>query len=36
MAAETSRGQYFYAPTPDDLDAIFDEILSNIYVRLIR
>jgi hypothetical protein len=36
MAAETARGQYFEAPTPEDLDAIFDEILSNIYVRLIR
>ncbi|GAB4526517.1 MAG: hypothetical protein Kow0063_00850 [Anaerolineae bacterium] len=36
MAAETARGKYFYAPTPDDLDAIFDEILQNIYVRLIR
>ena len=36
MAAETARGQYFYAPTPEDLDAIFDQILSNIYVRLIR
>jgi hypothetical protein len=36
MAAETARGQYFEAPTPEDLDAIFEEILSNIYVRLIR
>jgi hypothetical protein len=36
MAAETARGQYFFAPTPEDLDAVFDEILSNIYVRLIR
>jgi hypothetical protein len=36
MAADTARGRYFYAPTPDDLDGIFDEILSNIYVRLIR
>ncbi len=36
MAAETARGKYFYAPTPEDLDAIFDEILQNIYVRLIR
>jgi hypothetical protein len=36
MAAETARGQYFYAPTPEDLDTIFDQILSNIYVRLIR
>ncbi len=36
MAAETARGQYFYAPTPEDLDAKFDEILQNIYVRLIR
>jgi hypothetical protein len=35
-AAETARGRYFYAPTPEELDAIFDEILSNIYVRLIR
>jgi hypothetical protein len=36
MAAETARGQYFFAPTPEDLDAKFDEILSNIYVRLIQ
>jgi hypothetical protein len=36
MAAETAGGQYFYAPTPEDLDAKFDEILGNIYVRLIR
>jgi len=36
MAAETARGEYFYAPTPDDLDAIFNKILQNIYVRLIR
>jgi hypothetical protein len=36
MAAETARGKYYYAPTPDDLDNIFDEILQNIYVRLIR
>jgi hypothetical protein len=36
MAADTARGQYFFAPTPEDLDAQFDQILSNIYVRLIR
>ena len=36
MAAETSFGQYYFAPTPADLDAIFDQILGNIYVRLIR
>jgi hypothetical protein len=36
MAAQTARGEYFFAPTPDDLDAIFDQILQNIYVRLIR
>jgi hypothetical protein len=36
LAAETGRGQYFFAPSPQDLDAIFSEILSNIYVRLIR
>jgi hypothetical protein len=36
MTATTARGQYFFAPTPEELDHIFDEILSNIYVRLIR
>ena len=35
-AAETALGEYFYAPTPEELDAKFDEILQNIYVRLIR
>jgi len=27
MAAEIARGRYFYAPTPDDLDDVFDEII---------
>jgi Flp pilus assembly protein TadG len=36
MTAETAHGQYFFAPTPEELDAQFDKILSNIYVRLIR
>lgn len=31
MAAETARGQFFYAPTPEDLDAVFDE-----FIRLTR
>jgi len=36
MAAETGNGRYFFALTPEELDNVFDEILSNIYVRLIR
>ena len=36
MAADTGNGRYFFALTPDELDSVFDEILSNIYVRLIR
>jgi hypothetical protein len=36
MAADTARGRYYFAATPDELDGIFDEILSSIYVRLIR
>jgi hypothetical protein len=31
MAAETGRGQYFFAATPADLDAILDAILSSTY-----
>ncbi len=27
MAAETARGKFFYAPTPEDLDAVFDEFI---------
>jgi hypothetical protein len=34
--AEETKGQFYQAPSPNDLDLIFDEILSNIYVRLIR
>ncbi len=34
--ADETRGTYFFAPSPKDLDAIFDQILSNIYVRPIR
>ena len=36
MAADTGNGRYFFALTPEELDSVFDEILSNIYVRLIR
>jgi hypothetical protein len=36
MAADTARGKYYFALTPDELDSIFSEILQNIYVRLIR
>jgi hypothetical protein len=28
-------GQYFPAAKPTDLDLIFDQILSNIYVRIV-
>ena len=34
--AEETGGTYYFAPSPRDLDRIFDEILSNIYVRLIQ
>ncbi|MBC8254475.1 MAG: VWA domain-containing protein [Ardenticatenia bacterium] len=34
--ADETQGVYFFAPSPKDLDAIFTEILSNIYVRLIQ
>jgi Mg-chelatase subunit ChlD len=34
--AEETQGTYYFAPSPKDLDAIFGEILSNIYVRLIQ
>ncbi len=34
--ADETRGQFYQAPSPNDLDLIFDEILANIYVRLIR
>ena len=30
MAAETTGGQFYYTPTPDDLDQVFDEILALI------
>jgi hypothetical protein len=34
--ADETHGTYYFAPSPKDLDAIFDKILSNIYVRLIQ
>jgi hypothetical protein len=34
--AEETRGQFYQAPSPNDLNLIFDQILSNIYVRIIR
>jgi Flp pilus assembly protein TadG len=34
--ADETQGTYYFAPSPADLDAIFDQILSNIYVRLIK
>lgn len=34
--ADETQGTYYFAPSPQDLDAIFDQILSNIYVRLIK
>ncbi len=34
--AEETQGTYYFAPSPKDLDNIFDQILSNIYVRLIK
>jgi hypothetical protein len=33
MAAATARGQFFYAATPDDLDAVFDEIIRRTSCR---
>ncbi len=34
--AEETQGTYYFAPSPKDLDSIFDQILANIYVRLIK
>jgi hypothetical protein len=34
--ANITRGQFYQAPAPNDLNLIFDDILGNIYVRLIR
>ncbi len=34
--ADETHGTYYFAPSPRDLDGIFNQILSNIYVRLIR
>ncbi len=34
--ANETKGQFYQAPSPNDLNLIFDEILSNIYVRLIQ
>jgi len=34
--ADETRGQFYQAPSPNDLNLIFDDILSNIYVRLVR
>jgi hypothetical protein len=34
--ADETQGTYYFAPSPKDLDAIFDQILTNIYVRLIK
>jgi hypothetical protein len=34
--AEETRGEFYQAPSPNDLNLIFDQILSNIYVRLVR
>ncbi len=36
QAAELGNGQYYQAGSASDLDLIFDEILTNIYVRIIR
>jgi len=30
MAADTGRGRYFFAATPDDLDGVFGEILRTV------
>jgi hypothetical protein len=35
-AAERGNGLYFFSATGSDLDFIFEQILQNIYVRLIR
>jgi Flp pilus assembly protein TadG len=34
--ADETQGMYYFAPSPKDLDNIFDQILANIYVRLIK
>jgi Flp pilus assembly protein TadG len=34
--ANTTHGQYYYAPSGSQLDSIFDQILANVYVRLIQ
>jgi Mg-chelatase subunit ChlD len=34
--AEETGGAYYFAPSPRDLDSIYQQILSNIYVRLIK
>jgi Flp pilus assembly protein TadG len=34
--AKITRGQFYQAPAPNDLNLIFDDILGNIYVRLVR
>ncbi len=34
--ADETNGTYYWASSPSKLDAIFDQILSNIYVRLIQ
>jgi hypothetical protein len=34
--ADETNGTYYWASSPDKLDGIFDQILSNIYVRLIQ
>ncbi|MGC8877980.1 MAG: VWA domain-containing protein, partial [Anaerolineae bacterium] len=31
--ADETQGTYYFAPSPKDLDNIFDQILANIYVR---
>jgi hypothetical protein len=36
QVAALGNGQYYQAGSPSDLDLIFDEILTNIYVRIIR
>jgi Flp pilus assembly protein TadG len=34
--ADETGGTYYFAPSPKDLDSIFQQILANIYVRLIE
>jgi Flp pilus assembly protein TadG len=34
--ADETYGTYYFAPNPSKLNDIFDQILSNVYVRLIR